>query len=176
MRPAHHPPRHVPAGAEVDRLRRDLAAHEEVHITGLVLQELLQGFRGPKAREALVARLRPLPLLVPDRRDHIEAAEIRTTCRRAGVQLGTVDALLAQLCLRHRLMMLTTDRDFVHVSKVVPLEVWGAEYSVRSGSDLAQRVEGRDASGWPEASLGHRGAQKSRQSDRGARRLGPLTA
>jgi len=37
------------------------------------------------------------------------APELRNTCRRAGVQLGTIDALLAQLCVRHRLTSLTTD-------------------------------------------------------------------
>lgn len=111
-------------GAEVERLRRALVSREEVHTTGLVLQELLQGFRGPKARDALVERLRPLPMLLPDRQDHVAAAELRNTCRRQGVQLGTVDALLARLCIRHRLVMLSTDRDFVHAAGIVPLEVW----------------------------------------------------
>jgi len=40
-----------------------------------------------------------LPLLTPDRRDHVDAAEMRNRCRRAGVQVGTIDALLAQLCV-----------------------------------------------------------------------------
>jgi predicted nucleic acid-binding protein len=38
-------------------------------------------------------------LLVPDRQDHVEAAELRNLCRRRGVQVGTIDTLLAQLCL-----------------------------------------------------------------------------
>ena len=33
-------------------------------------------------------------------------------CRRKGVQTGTIDALLAALCVRHELMMLTMDKDF----------------------------------------------------------------
>lgn len=42
--------RDVPAeGAEVERLRQALESKEGIHTTGLVLQELLQGFRGPKA-------------------------------------------------------------------------------------------------------------------------------
>ncbi len=94
--------------------------------TGLVLQELLQGFRGPKARDAIVERFAPLPLIAPDRDDHIAAADIRNTCRRQGVQLGTIDALLARLCLRHDLVMLTTDHDFRHAARHVPLRVWNA--------------------------------------------------
>jgi len=38
----------------------------------------------------------------------IEAADLRNRCRRAGVQIGTIDALLAELCIRHGLTMLTT--------------------------------------------------------------------
>lgn len=35
--------------------------------TGLVLQELLQGFSGPKSRESILERFTALPLLTPDR-------------------------------------------------------------------------------------------------------------
>ena len=42
-----------------------------------------------------------LRLLSPDRQDPIDAAELRNKSRRSGVQAGTIDALLAQLCMRH---------------------------------------------------------------------------
>jgi hypothetical protein len=109
---------------EVDRLRAALLAHEAVFTTGLILQELLQGFGGPRQRDAIVTRFAALPLVVPDRRDHIEAADVRNTCRRKGVQLGTIDALLAQLSIRHELTLLTTDRDFTRAARHVELEVW----------------------------------------------------
>lgn len=92
--------------------------------TGLVLQELLQGFNGPKAREAILERFAALPLVTPDRQDHIAAADLRNDCRRAGVQAGTIDALLAQLCIRHDLTLLTADQDFHHIAKHCPLRVW----------------------------------------------------
>lgn len=108
----------------VDRLRQALDSGEAVFSTGLVLQELLQGFAGPKAREAIIERFAALPLLVPDREDHIAAAEIRNACRRAGVQIGTIDALLTRLCARHDLVMLTTDHDFDRMVAHVRLTVW----------------------------------------------------
>ncbi len=74
--------------------------------------------------ERLVAGISALPLLVPDRDDHIDAAELRNRCRRAGIQIGTIDALLAQLCIGHDLTMLTTDGDFRHVAKQSVLKVW----------------------------------------------------
>jgi predicted nucleic acid-binding protein len=108
----------------VERLRLALETGEGVFTTGLVLQELLQGFRGPKARDSIVERFGPLPFLVPDRADHVEAAELRNASRRNGIQVGTIDALLAQLCLRHGLVMLSTDRDFELMARHVELRRW----------------------------------------------------
>ena len=105
-------------------LRAALDGDDIVVTTGLVLQELLQGFAGPKARSDIIERFAALPIVVPDRHDHIDAAALRNTCRRAGVQLGTIDALIAQLCIRHRLTLLTTDKDFVHAAAHCPLKVW----------------------------------------------------
>ena len=111
-------------GPERDRLREALASQEVVYTTGLVLQELLQGFRGPKARDSIVEHFSVLPMIVPSRDDHIAAADIRNACRRQGVQLGTIDALLVRLCLHHDLEMLTTDEDFHHAARHTPLRIW----------------------------------------------------
>jgi len=112
------------AVTEVQALRRAIEAGETIVTTGLVLQEILQGFSGPKARAEIVDRFSAVPLLVPDRDDHIQAADLRNRCRRARVQIGTIDALLAQLCLRHDLVMLSTDNDFKHVARRCPLKLW----------------------------------------------------
>ena len=109
----------------VARLGDALGTGEAVFTTGLVLQELLQGFGGPAARAAILDRFAALPLLIPDREDHVAAAESRNLCRRRGIQLGTIDALLAQLCVRHDLVMLTTDGDFRFMAQHVRLTVWG---------------------------------------------------
>src|SRR6266704_4540279 len=102
---------------ELNELVRRYDKYAELHRStamrdlepGLVLQELLQGFAGPRARKDIIDRFTALPLLTPDRQDHIDAADLRNRCRRAGVQIGTIDAVLAQLCIRHDLTLLTTD-------------------------------------------------------------------
>lgn len=114
----------VPDIGHLAALREALEGEEIVVTTGLVLQELLQGFLGPRAREQIVERFAALPMLSPDRQDHVDAAGLRNTCRRAGVQFGTIDALLAQLCIRHGLTLLTTDLDFVHAAAHCRLKVW----------------------------------------------------
>ena len=112
-----------PDGKEVKLLHRALSEGITVFTTGLVLQELLQGFLGAKASNQIIERFAALPFVIPDRVDHIQAAEIRNRCRRKGIQTSTIDALLAQLCLRHDLELLTTDNDFKHISKVYPLRL-----------------------------------------------------
>lgn len=115
-----------PSVPQVGELVRLLEGDQQLYTTGLILQELLQGFSGPKARAQIIARFSALPLLMPDKTDHIEAAELRNQCRRSGVQIGTIDALLAQLCIRHRLVMLTTDNDFHALASRSVLQVWTA--------------------------------------------------
>jgi hypothetical protein len=117
--------RDVPSpAAETRELTRAIDAGEMLFTTGLILQELLQGFSGPRSRDRILDAFSALPLLVPDRRDYIDAAELRNRCRRGGVQIGTIDALLAQLCLRHDLILLTTDDDFRHSARHCPLRLW----------------------------------------------------
>jgi predicted nucleic acid-binding protein len=108
----------------VDGLRRALGGSDIVVTTGIILQELLQGFVPDRAREQIVERFARMPLVEPDRDDYIAAAAIRNTCRKAGIQIGTVDALIAQLTIRHDHTLLTADRDFEHAAPHIGLRLW----------------------------------------------------
>ena len=114
------PPASVP---EVQHLETCLERGDLVVTTGLVIQELLQGFQGPKARKTIIRVFSLLPVLTPEMEDHVDAAELRNRCRRKGVQIGTIDALIAQLCIRHELRLLTTDRDFEVMSSFCQLSL-----------------------------------------------------
>lgn len=116
---------------EVQHLREALLGADVVVTTGLVLQELLQGFSGARASAQIVERFSALPLVQPDREDHVAAAALRNTCRKAGIQIGTIDALLAQLCIRHDLLLLSTDNDFRHAAKHCALRVWSPKPAKR---------------------------------------------
>ena len=110
--------------AEIGRLSDALHVGEQVFTTGIVLQELLQGYAGATDETQIIERFRALPMISPNRDDHVEAARIRNQCRRQGVQIGTIDALLARLCIAHDLAMLTTDRDFAFVAEHSSLRLW----------------------------------------------------
>lgn len=108
----------------VDELLRALGGTDIVVTTGLILQELLQGFVPDRARAQIVERFASMPLVEPDRDDYIAAADLRNTCRKGGVQLGTVDALIAQLVIHHNHTLLTADRDFEHAAQHTDLRIW----------------------------------------------------
>ncbi len=111
---------------EVGALKDALAGSNVVVTTGIVLQELLQGFGTPKSRTQVISSFSAIALIQPDRDDHIAAADLRNKCRTAGVTLGTIDALIAQLCIRHSITLLTTDKDFTHAAKHSKLKLWSS--------------------------------------------------
>lgn len=92
--------------------------------TGIIVQELLQGFLPERTQAEIRRRFSALPAVQPTRDDHVAAASLRNTCRRAGVQLGTVDALIAQLCITYDLELLSADRDFEHAARHCSLRLW----------------------------------------------------
>ena len=108
---------------KIRRLAQALRDGEQVFTTGLILQELLQGFPEEGAREAILDRFTSLPQVVPDAQDYVAAADLRAKLSAEGVRLGTIDALLAQLCLRHDLTLLTTDLVFNRIAELTPLSV-----------------------------------------------------
>lgn len=95
--------------------------------TGVIYLELLRGFTRKTTREQLEREFDALSFVEPTREDYFGAADLNLTCRRAGVQLGTIDSLIAQLCIARGLTLLTSDRDFTDAADVIPFDVWNPE-------------------------------------------------
>ena len=112
-----------PDTKEVRLLSKCLQQQDTLFTTGIIIQELLQGFHGSRQRERIVEQFSSFPIIVPDLNDHIEAATLQASCRRKGIQIGTIDALLAQLAISHDLDLLTADRDFTLMARQVPLRI-----------------------------------------------------
>jgi predicted nucleic acid-binding protein len=114
---------------ETAALRTALSGDALVVTTGIVLQELMQGAVRDSSRRLIAERFRAIALVRPDRADHIAAADLRNHCRANGVQLGTIAALLAALCIRRELTLLSTDRDFANASRHSDLRLWSSPTS-----------------------------------------------
>lgn len=111
---------------EVSALRGALGGDEMVATTGIVVQELLHGFVSASAQTAIEETFGALEYLAPTFDDHVEAARIRNRLRSSGLQLGAIDALIAQLAVAGSHTLLTTDKDFHLAAGHVALRVWQA--------------------------------------------------
>jgi predicted nucleic acid-binding protein len=111
---------------EVRALRNALTRGEMIATTGVILQELLQGVVPERAREQITETFAALEYLTPSREDHVAAAGVRNSLRSAGVQVGTIDALIAHLAIAGGHTLLTTDNDFRAASGQVSLQLWPA--------------------------------------------------
>jgi predicted nucleic acid-binding protein len=109
---------------EVRALRDALAGGEIVATTGVILQELLQGVVPERVRTQITDMFAVLEYLAPSREDHVAAAGVRNTLRSAGVQVGTIDALIARLTIAGGHTLLASDNDFRAASRHISLSLW----------------------------------------------------
>lgn len=107
----------------VEKLTTVLRHGEDVFLLGLILQEVLQGFRTERTADRLNRRLEPFELIPLERRHYVAAARLRRRCLSHGVTPSTVDALIASAAIDHRCFLLTADDDFEHISEVTKLRL-----------------------------------------------------
>lgn len=108
---------------EVRKLKILLKEGERVFVTGIILQEILQGIRRDEQFRQIQESLSFFPILEATREDHIFAAELYNLCRAKSVQASTIDFLIAALAIRNECLLLTSDRDFQHIAKYTELKL-----------------------------------------------------
>jgi predicted nucleic acid-binding protein len=109
--------------AAVGKLARLLEAGEDVFLTGLILQEILQAFRTEVALRKVARYLEPFDLLDLDRDDYLAAARLHRSCAGKGVSASTSDCQIAAAAIRKRCLLLTSDRDFERIARLSDLEL-----------------------------------------------------
>ena len=108
------------AGVEMRKL---IADSEPVVLAGIVITEILQGLvRDAKKIEAYLAQWEILEPKGPA--TYVGAAEIFRLARSQGLTLTTVDVLIAALALENQAALFTLDRDFVRLTRYVPLRLY----------------------------------------------------
>lgn len=103
-------------GGAATTLRALIEASEPIAIPGMVLQELLSGVRERAQYQRLDRALAPFPLLLATRADHLLAADLSNTCRRAGITVSAPDCLIAAQAIENHAILLTTDIDFTRIA------------------------------------------------------------
>ncbi|MDI6816111.1 MAG: PIN domain-containing protein [Actinomycetota bacterium] len=96
---------------------------EQVFVIGIIAQEILSGVTSIKLFNQLIEHLAAFPIIDLFEDDFIEAARLRNTCKKKGIQIGTIDALIAAVCIKHDLLLLSLDKDFQAMAGIMPLQL-----------------------------------------------------
>jgi predicted nucleic acid-binding protein len=101
----------------------ELVREGRAALLGPVRQELLSGVRGEQHFETLRDHLRAFPDIPLDAEDYEEAASFFNKCRAKGIQGSNTDFLICATAVRRGFGILTTDADFTHFARVLPIEL-----------------------------------------------------
>jgi predicted nucleic acid-binding protein len=113
------------ASPQATRLRQAITDNEEIALCGIILTEILLGLRSHEQASKIDNLMNAFTWLPePDRKDYVQAATIFRDCRSKGVSIrSTIDCLIASLCIRHQVPILTKDRDFNQIATHQPLNL-----------------------------------------------------
>jgi predicted nucleic acid-binding protein len=103
---------------------KDLIADARAMLIGPVRQELLCGIKNPVQYERLRSALAAFPDEVLTTQDYERAAQLFNTCKAQGVQGSNTDFLICAVALERKLPIFSSDQDFMHFQKCVPLELY----------------------------------------------------
>lgn len=101
-----------------------LVFQEEVRLLGSTRQEVLSGIREESAFLRVRDHLRGFENVELDESDYEEAARATNRCLRSGIAGSNADLLMCAVALRYDWQIFTTDRDFIHYRKVLPVQLF----------------------------------------------------
>jgi predicted nucleic acid-binding protein len=112
-------PKEVAVAEKLSQLIDD----NQVRIIGPIRQELLSGYTNKNSFERLRQKIQYFPNEPIVDVDYESAAEYSNFCRSKGVQGSHTDFLICAVSVRAKLHIYTTDKDFQHYSKHLPISL-----------------------------------------------------
>jgi predicted nucleic acid-binding protein len=97
---------------------------EDIHLLGIILQEVLQGIRNSKDFLALKEYFKAFPLIDLSREDYVRAAELKNQLIGKGRQGSTIDVLIASAAISHHCHLFTPDKHFTHIAEHSELKLF----------------------------------------------------
>lgn len=99
----------------------ELIQEARIVLIGPIRQEILSRIRSQEQFVTLKSHLRAFQDFALDSEDYELAAEYFNLLRSKGIQGSNTDFLLCAVAKRHELSIFTTDQDFVHFKKHLPI-------------------------------------------------------
>ena len=93
-------------------------------IIGPIRQEILSGYSDSRKFKKLKEKLSYFEDTPIQNSDYESAAELCNQCRKKGIQGSHIDFLICAVAIRLDVSIFTTDKDFFHYKKVIPLRLF----------------------------------------------------
>ena len=103
---------------------KQLVIDTRVQIIGAIRQEILSGISHQEQFIALKVKLKAFEDIVLETHDYETAAEMFNVCRRKGIQGSHIDFLICAVAKNYELAIYTTDTDFTHYKKYLPITLY----------------------------------------------------
>jgi predicted nucleic acid-binding protein len=110
-----------PENASTKSELASLVEDGRVAMIGPIRQELLSGIKEHAHFDRLREHLRAFSDTAITLDDYEEAATFYNRCRRKGIQGSNTDFLICAIAARNEFSIFTTDHDFTHFAKVLPI-------------------------------------------------------
>ena len=94
-----------------------------ISIIGPIRQEILSGIREESQFNHLAGYLRAYVDTEIISADFVQAAAFFNKCRSGGIQGSNTDFLICAVAVRNEFSIFTTDKDFEHFAKTLPLHL-----------------------------------------------------
>jgi predicted nucleic acid-binding protein len=107
----------------VKKLQNLLLETQNIVLIGIILQEILQGFKQDSTFSKIITYLDAFPLLALHRSDFVAAAQLRRQAAAKGLTLSTPDCQIAAAAINHHCHLLTSDHDFSNLAQWTPLQL-----------------------------------------------------
>lgn len=112
-----------PSDSHITHLLYELIRDGRVSLLGSIRQELLSGIREESQFRLIRGYLHDFPNIKLESEDYEDAARISNICRRVGITGSPVDMMMCSVSLRNGWEIFTTDQDFAHYKRVVPIRL-----------------------------------------------------
>ena len=115
--------RKTPSPGAVTSQLGSLIADGRIATIGPIRQELLSGIREQVQFDRLREHLRAFLDTEITVEDFEEAAAFYNRCRERGIQGSNTDFLICAVAVRNHFAIFTTDEDFGHFAKLLPIQL-----------------------------------------------------
>lgn len=114
-----------------ETLRELISSEEEIHITEIILTEILQGIKDDRLYHITKEYLLYFPVLKPKGIEtYIRASEIFRDCRKKGKTVRkTIDCIIASIAIENEATIIHKDHDFEIISECSELKTINMENS-----------------------------------------------